>query len=71
MRIQDKTMFIRGLVILALTIAVIVVRVSSGRWISLRFLIAVGLGLLATVYHLVMSLHIDGDDDEEAEAKQA
>lgn len=69
MRIKDKKMFIRGLIILALTIALIVVRFSSGRWISLRFLIMVILGLLATAYHLVMSLHIDGDDEEQLEEK--
>lgn len=64
MRIKDKKMFIRGLVILVLTIAVIVVRFSLGRGLSLRFFIVVGLGLLATVYHLVMALHIDGEDGE-------
>lgn len=64
MWIRDKRMFIRGLVILALTIAATVLRFSLGRGVSLRFLIVTVLGILAAVYHLVMALHIEGEDDE-------
>lgn len=72
MRIANKKMFIRGIILLLLAIAMIISRFfifDHATHGILRAIIFIGICFLASVYHLVMALHIDGDDNKIEEQK--
>ena len=68
MRIKDKKMFVRGILLVLLGVG----RAISRFWIfpdathgMLRPIICIGICLLAALYHMVMALHIDGEEEGE------
>ena len=74
MRIANKKMFIRGIVLFLLAVAIAVSRFlvfTDNNHGLLKPVIVIGVCLLAAVYHLVMAMHLDGEDDETGEDKQA
>lgn len=67
MKIANKKMFIRGILLLLLAVGIGISRFcifTDAIHGLLRPIIGIGICLLASVYHLVMALHIDGEDDE-------
>lgn len=72
MKIKNKKMFIRGILLLLLAVGIGISRFcifTDATHGLLKPIIVIGLCLLASVYHLVMALHIDGEDDETEEQK--
>ena len=72
MKIKNKKMFIRGILLLLLAVGIGISRFcifTDAAHGLLKPIIVIGLCLLASVYHLVMALHIDGEDDETEEQK--
>ena len=55
MRIKDKKMFVRGILLLLLGVGIAISRP----------IIFIGICLLAALYHMVMALHIDGEEEGE------
>ena len=70
MKIKDKKMFVRGILLLFLAIGIAISRFcifSDATHGILKPVIGIGICLLASLYHMVMALHIDGDEEETEE----
>lgn len=67
MKIENKKMFMRGIILLLLSIIIVVCRFlifTDTHSLPIRAVIMAGICLVAAIYHLVVSLHIEGEDDE-------
>ena len=67
MRIKDKKMFLRGILLLVLGIGIGIARFCVFTEAShglLKVWIVIGLCLLAALYHMVMALRTDGEETE-------
>ena len=61
MKITNKKMFIRGILLLLLAVGIgIFTEATHG---IPKAVIGIGICLLAALYHMVMALHIDGEDE--------
>lgn len=72
MRIKNKKMFARGILLLILAIGIAVSRFcifTDATHGILKAVIVIGTCLLAALYHMVMALHIDGEAEEETGEK--
>ena len=68
MRIKDKKMFVRGILLLLLGVGIAISRFcifTDATHGMLRPIIFIGICLLAALYHMVMALHIDGEEEGE------
>ena len=68
MRIKDKKMFVRGILLLLLGVGIAISRFcifTDATHCMLRPIIFIGICLLAALYHMVMALHIDGEEEGE------
>ena len=67
MRIKDKKMFVRGILLLLLGVIAIsrFCIFTDATHGMLRPIICIGICLLAALYHMVMALHIDGEEEGE------
>ena len=68
MRIKDKKMFVRGILLLLLGVGIAISRFcifTDATHGMLRPNIFIGICLLAALYHMVMALHIDGEEEGE------
>lgn len=67
MKISNKKMFIRGIILLILAVAIAISRffifIDATHGI-LKAVMVIVICLLASVYHLVMAVHADGEDQE-------
>lgn len=67
MKIVNKKMFIRGILLLILAVAIAISRFcifTEATHGILKVVITIGICLLASIYHLVMAVHVDGEDEE-------
>ena len=66
MKITNKKMFIRGTLLLLLAVGIGISRfcifTEATHGIP-KAVIGIGICLLAALYHMVMALHIDGEDE--------
>lgn len=72
MRIENKKMFVRGILLLVLGVGIAISRFcifADATHGILNAVIGTGVCLLAALYHMVMALHIDGEDEEKTEEK--
>lgn len=70
MKIKNKKMFVRGILLLFLTAGIAISRFyifSDATHGILKSVIGIGICLLAALYHMVMALHIDGEEEETEE----
>ena len=70
MKITNKKMFIRGILLLLLAVGIGISRFcifTEATHGLPKAVIGRGLCLLAAFYHMVMALHIDGEDEGEEE----
>lgn len=67
MKITNKKMFIRGIILLILAVAIAISRffvfVEATHGI-LKAVIVIAICLLASIYHFVMAVHVDGEEQE-------
>ena len=65
MRIKDKKMFVRGILLLLLGVGIAISRFCIFTDATHGMLRPIIFCLLAALYHMVMALHIDGEEEGE------